>query len=116
MIEHHPADPPHGPAGLEVLFPRLYTAEVLLHLLCQFPRLVDAAAALEVLEIQLVEPHAVELPPEPPLKLRVLRCAGFAILQHLCEAVSDLVGVGHVSLVEREMILEQGVAESLHPY
>ena len=61
----------------------------------------------EVLEVELVQPHAVELPAQAPLQLGIFQRAGLAVLGHGVEGVEDLVGVGDVTLVEREVVLQQ---------
>jgi hypothetical protein len=54
---------------------------------------------------------------EPPLELGVLGGGGgrdLAVLEQYREGVEKLVGVGHVALVEGEVVLEQGLREPCH--
>src|SRR5512139_540608 len=98
MIQDYPSDAPHGSAGLEVLFPAIDTAELLLHLFRKPAGPVHTAVPFEVLEIEFMQPHAVELPSEPSFELGIFRCACFPVFQHLRERLSGLVRVGNISL------------------
>src|SRR4030042_1634237 len=57
----------------------------------------------------------LSLPAEAGLQLGVLRGGRLPLGEHPPEKVRQLVRVRHVSLVEREVVLEKRLAETVHP-
>jgi hypothetical protein len=80
----------------------------------ELARRVEGRLPAQVLEIVLVQPHPVEFPAEAALELGVLRGRRLAVRGHEAQNVEDLVRVGDITLVQREMVLEERLAEPGH--
>jgi hypothetical protein len=112
LVEDDPADAAHGPRRPEVLLPGFDVAELLDDPPAELAGGIERGLAAEVLEVELVEPHSVELPAEAALELGVFGGRRLAVLGHEAQDVEDLVRVGHVALIEREMVLQERFAEA----
>lgn len=112
--EYSPADAAHGADGFEFFHERVDGSKLFhdfrLDLFTLFER---DSAIFHVAKIELVQTHAVPLPAEAAAKLGSLGGGELVLGSELGERVDERVRVFHVPLVEREMILEERVAESL---
>jgi hypothetical protein len=61
-----------------------------------------------------VKAHPVEFPAEPPLQFGKLGSGGLVFLQHLLQDSEHFVGIGHIPLIEGEMVFQQRLAETRH--
>jgi len=108
------ADAAHRAGGTEIGLPLLHAAELRGG---RFPELrggIEGAFAAEVLEIELVQAHPVPLPAEATLQLGVLRGGRLPLGEHRAEKIRQLVRVRHVPLVEREVVFQERLAETVH--
>ena len=54
--------------------------------------------------------------PESPLQFAKFRRRRLSLRQHLLHNIEDLVGVGHIALIQGEVIFQERFAEALHPH
>src|SRR5262245_26948226 len=120
LIADGPAYAAHLTHADEGRLPRLERAEALRGRLGEGGLGVRAAgrAALQIVEVVLMQDHAVVLEAEPPGDLGVGRhlfLVDRAVLEHLRELAAEPVRLRHVALVELEMHLEGLVRDTREP-
>src|SRR5262245_11397432 len=116
LVQRCPADPPHRGHGHEIAPPALEASERVVEPLVE--RRVAAEldeVGSQVLEIELVQPHAVVLEPEASRELCILGRARPPAACQLVQLRVEPVGVGDVPDVELEVCLDLQVGDAVEP-
>src|SRR4030066_231683 len=115
LIEDSPSNASHGPDPFKVGFPIFITSKFLSQFLAQFSSLIQASLSTQVLKVEFVESHPIELPPQSALQLSIFRGSNLSPFCHFREGIHHFVRIGYISLIESKMVFEQGLAEPFHP-
>src|SRR5262245_30627371 len=116
LVQRGPADPPHRGHGYEIAPPTLEASERVVEPLVEQRVVVELdEVGSQVLEIELVQPHAVVLEPEASRELGILGRARPPAACQLVQLRVEPVGVGDVPDVELEVRLDLQVGDAVEP-